>query len=91
MSETHGSNHMQCNNCWYRVWGDTRMPIRPAEIHTGQCCFCGAETSSGIFVGVEPEDSSIPYCPDVIGEIYTAVTFRPRTPHQPTAAPGSDG
>lgn len=90
MSEPHRWTHTQCNNCWYRVWSDTRTPVRVTDVDPGQCCFCGTETASGIFVRVTPEDPSIPYCPDVMGVIYTAVTSHPHTPHQPTDAPGSD-
>jgi hypothetical protein len=88
--DNHGWNHLQCTHCWYREWGVTREPCRVKDDDPGQCCFCGAETASGIYRRVQPGDRTIPFCPDAVGFIYSAGLSRPRTPPRPTDSPGCD-
>ncbi len=47
--------HNMCMDCWVRENGD-RTPTRLIDADTEVCCFCGSETSDGIFVRAEPQD-----------------------------------
>ena len=52
-------NHPICRECWNRKFPG-RDPFRSILDTDEQCCFCGAETSDGIFAMNDPRET--PHC-----------------------------
>ncbi|MGH9042659.1 MAG: hypothetical protein ACRDZ3_20785 [Acidimicrobiia bacterium] len=46
-------DHAMCPRCWGAEWG-ARQPARVDEGTPEICCFCGADTDSGIYVRRDP-------------------------------------
>lgn len=46
-----------CMSCWLRA--DSRHPARVPGDHSRICCRCGAATSAGIYIRIDP--ASVPY------------------------------
>ena len=53
-------NHPLCDDCWKARAGD-RVPVRIRDADPETCAQCGQETTSGIWVRIEP--GSLPYSP----------------------------
>lgn len=47
--------HLACENCWHILNGENRQPVRAVDPRGSYCCFCGAETTSGIYVRHHPK------------------------------------
>jgi len=48
--------HLICAACWMDKAPGRTAKERPGEPAT-QCCFCGSDTTSGIFCRAEPEET----------------------------------
>ncbi len=48
-------NHNMCDDCWGEQNPNGREPIRIVTRIVENCCYCGRETISGIYVRDDPE------------------------------------
>lgn len=46
-----------CMPCWLRT--HSRHPVRVTGDHSRVCCRCGAATTAGIYIRIDP--ASVPY------------------------------
>ena len=46
-------NHPMCQECWDETRGDA-VPVRMLDPDPEVCCWCGADTRSGIYVRAHP-------------------------------------
>ena len=49
--------HAVCDSCWKA--SDSREPHRVVKIVPENCCFCGEETRSGIYVRLDPANPKL--------------------------------
>jgi hypothetical protein len=52
-------NQPMCEDCWRRVYTD-RRPTRLTQPEPEVCAFCGADTTSGIYVREDPKAVPFP-------------------------------
>ncbi len=60
----HGWEHLQCPRCWLRE-SRLRRPHRLADSPRERCCYCGNDTTAGIWRRVRPGTAALRHCPDL--------------------------
>jgi hypothetical protein len=45
--------HAVCPTCWLNTWAG-RLPARLGDEEPELCCFCGRDTSAGLYVKRDP-------------------------------------
>lgn len=75
MSEPeHGWEHVQCPRCWIAERG-LHKPHRLDDAPAQACCFCGENTTAGIYRRLQPGNARILHCPDL--QLDTSLFSRP--------------
>ena len=63
MSENTGPryswNQAVCTSCWY-LHNPARRPATTKDAPTEKCVFCGGETTSGIYIRIDPKTAPFP-------------------------------
>jgi hypothetical protein len=52
-----------CQACWVNRRG-LRVPVRVKDSPVANCCFCGRDTTGGIYVRARPASDEVPWCAD---------------------------
>lgn len=58
--------HLVCDECW-EAKNPGRCAVRLKITKMAECCLCGEDTRSGIYVRIDPDDDSL-RCNGIHGE-----------------------